>query len=398
MGIGGEGQRAGAGAAPAGADRCGREGRRGRAIVRDFRGEAGATGRGAGHAGCPRRHASKHQLPGHGRQPARAPGPPGRGGLPVPAASEWGRLRLLSQERSGKGARDALEKAAGTTADGSSGAPRPPAAPSSADGRRGRPPWDPPSEPRQTQTEGPGTQHLPGTLQMCRLGGGRRDGGAGSGHGAQGRGLGRTARGGPGLVLALSTSREPVAKPGRRARRGMERRAQCLCSLHAPQSFIFRNSNDRLLTECLLCAGPSLEAVARSTQEHPEAPGAEALAGGQPPVRSALSPPGPAPSADSGEDPQVRGPACPLGGPCSRLWGGPAAATPRPEGTDVCSHCRMPGERPSVRGFGGRPRLETTRTLPSAALASGCQAAVQVMSTGHPSPVGAGDLMTAVVS
>lgn len=203
----------------------------------------------------------------------------------------------------------------------------------------------------------------------------------------------------PGLVLALSTSREPVAKPGRRARRGMERRAQCLCSLHAPQSFIFRNSNDRLLTECLLCAGPSLEAVARFTQERPEAPGAEALAGGQPPVRSALSPPGPAPSADSGEDPQVRGPACPLGGPCSRLWGGPAAAAPRPEGTDVCSHCRMPGERPSVRGFGGRPRLETTRTLPSAALASGCQAAaVQAMSTGHPSPVGAGDLMTAVVS
>lgn len=233
---------------------------------------------------------------------------------------------------------------------------------------------------------------------MCRLGGGRRDGGGGSGRGAQGRGLGRTARGSPGLVLALSTSREPVAKPGRRARRGMERRAQCLCSLHAPQSFIFRNSNDRLLTECLLCAGPSLEAVARFTQEHPEAPGAEALAAGQPPVRSALSPPGPAPSADSGEDPQVRGLACPLGGPCSRLWGGPAAAAPRPEGTDVCSRCRMPGERPSVRGFGGRPRLETTRTLPSAALASGCQAAVQAMSTGHPSPVGAGDLMTAVVS
>lgn len=214
MGIGGEGQRAGAGAAPAGADRCGREARRGRAIVRDFRGEAGATGRGAGHAGCPRRHASKHQLPGHGRQPARAPGPPGRGGLPVPAASEWGRLRLLSQERSGKGARDALEKAAGTTADGSSGAPRPPAAPSSADGRRGRPPWDPPSEPRQTQTEGPGTQHLPGTLQMCRLGGGRRDGGAGSGRGAQGRGLGRRDEGWGAphaAVLALSWPCRPPA-------------------------------------------------------------------------------------------------------------------------------------------------------------------------------------------
>lgn len=108
--------------------------------------------------------------------------------------------------------------------------------------------------------------------------------------------------------------------------------------------------------------------------------------------------PGPAPSADFSEDPRVQG----LGAP----WAVPALGF----GAVLCSRSasrwqrpcsRQPlqdaGRGPSFRCLGGRPRLETI-CMSSATLASGCQTAVQVTSTGHPSSVGAGDRVTAAAS